>query len=211
VLWGIIPAENKGEAAPLKHHKIIDHEKEENIAGFASVVGVKYTTARDVAKQTIDMVAKKLQTPPISSKTMETALWGGDIEYYEQFVASTVENHRTKIPENIIKNLIKTYGSRCEEVISYIDKSPELGNVIPDSCVIAAQIVYAIREELAETLADVILRRTDLGSVGYPSDETIQFCADLMAAEKGWNEEKKQQEIDALRNNYLVLPEFFYA
>lgn len=211
VLWGIIPAENKGEAAPLKHHKIIDHEKEENIFGFGTVVGVKYTTSREVAEQTIDMVAKKLLSSPIPSKTMETALWGGDIDYYEKFLESTISKHSKKLPENIIINLIKTYGSKCEEIIAHIDKSPELGKVIPNSPIIAAQIIYAIREELAETLSDVILRRTGLGSMGYTNDETIQACADLMAAEKNWHEEKKQQEIDALRSNYLVLPEVSYA
>jgi hypothetical protein len=47
--------------------------------------------------------------------------------------------------------------------------------------------------------------------MGYPSEETIQACVDLMAAEKGWDEEKKLEEIDALRKNYLVLPEPSYA
>lgn len=211
VLWGIIPAENKGEAAPLKHHKIIDHEKEENILGFGTVVGVKYTTARDVAEQTIDMVAKKLQTSPISSKTMKTPLWSGDIDYYEKFIEHTINQYSQRLPEAIIRNLIKTYGSKCEEVIAFVDESPELGKAIPDSHVIAAQIIYAVRNELAETLADVILRRTDLGSMGYPSEEAIQVCADLMAVEKGWDEEKKLQQIDALRENYLVLPELSYA
>lgn len=211
VLWGIIPAENKGEAAPLKHHKIIDHEKEENILGFGTLVGVKYTTARDVAEQTIDMVTKKLKISARSSKTLKTPLWGGDIEYYPSFVESTVSKYGTKIPKHIIKNLIKTYGSKCEEVISLIDSSPELSKTIPGSCIIAAQIIYAVREELAETLADVILRRTDLGSMGYPSEEAIQVCADLMAVEKGWDEGKKQQEINAIRSNYLILPEFSYA
>jgi glycerol-3-phosphate dehydrogenase len=211
VLWGIIPAENKGEAAPLKHHKIIDHEKEDNILGFGTVVGVKYTTARDVAEKTIDMVAKKLQPSPTPSKTMETALWGGDLEYFEKFVESIIEKYSTTLPENVIRNLIKTYGSKCEEVISYIHKSPKLSKILPNSCIIAAQIVYSAREELAETLSDIILRRTDLGSMGYPSEETIQACLDIMAAEKGWDEEKKLQEIDALRKNYLVLPELSYA
>jgi hypothetical protein len=47
--------------------------------------------------------------------------------------------------------------------------------------------------------------------MGYTNDETIQACADLMAAEKNWDDEKIQQEIDALRGNYLVLPELSYA
>lgn len=192
-------------------HQLKCQKKEDDIIGFGTVVGVKYTTARDVAEKTINMVAKKLQIAATSSKILETPLWGGDIDYYDKFVESAVDKYRSIIPKEVIINLIKTYGSKYEDVIAYIHKSPKLSNTLPDSCVIAAQILYAIKEEFAETLADVILRRTDLGSRGYPSDETVQTCADIMANEKGWSEQKKQKEIDVLRSHYLVLPEFSYV
>ncbi|MGB3223699.1 MAG: glycerol-3-phosphate dehydrogenase/oxidase [Desulforhopalus sp.] len=203
VLWGIVPAESKGSAAPMKHYKLIDHQKEEGIEGMGTLVGVKYVTARDVAKKAIDMVEKNLNQPCTSCQTDKKPLWGGNIDFFEESLKSIITQHRKILSEDQIMNLIRTYGTKCEDVIAMSLESEELRQVIPKTDIIRAQIVYAAREELAEKLSDIILRRTDLGSHGYPGDEALQICAEIMAKEKKWSKERIEEEIQTAKDEYI--------
>jgi glycerol-3-phosphate dehydrogenase len=66
-------------------------------------------------------------------------------------------------------------------------------------------VVYAIREEMAHTLADVIVRRTGLGVLGYPGDAVAADAANRMQAELGWPEERKLAELQSLKKFYEIL------
>ncbi|MEM1170457.1 MAG: hypothetical protein AAGJ08_15595 [Cyanobacteria bacterium P01_H01_bin.35] len=59
---------------------------------------------------------------------------------------------------------------------------------------------------MAHKLSDVILRRTELGSSGYPGDEIIQLCTEVMSKELDWNSEKLQQEVQEIQNIFGVTP-----
>jgi glycerol-3-phosphate dehydrogenase len=65
VKCGLLPEQaagsGTGDVVLQKHGRVIDHEREDGIAGFMSIVGVKWTTARLVAQQAVHQVAIKLQ------------------------------------------------------------------------------------------------------------------------------------------------------
>jgi glycerol-3-phosphate dehydrogenase len=63
---------------------------------------------------------------------------------------------------------------------------------------IAAEIIFAVRHEMACKLSDVILRRTGLGSQAYPGKEVIRKCALIMAQELSWSESRLSEEISAV-------------
>ena len=65
-----------------------------------------------------------------------------------------------------------------------------------------AEVRYAVREEMAVTLADALLRRTEAGSRGYPGDEAVAAAADVMAAELGWSPEHRARECLAVTRAY---------
>ncbi|HEX2225775.1 MAG TPA: glycerol-3-phosphate dehydrogenase C-terminal domain-containing protein [Candidatus Binatia bacterium] len=65
-----------------------------------------------------------------------------------------------------------------------------------DSSTIRAEVVHGVRVEMAQKLKDTVLRRTALGAAGYPGEECLRACADIMAVELGWNQKKTFQEID---------------
>ena len=87
--------------------------------------------------------------------------------------------------------------------MKYIDGNPELAHRLGGSTVLEAEVVHAVREEMAETLADVVFRRTDLGTGGHPGEEALQACARLMASESGWDENRVRDEINEARNEFL--------
>ena len=84
VLWGMLPGEEQGMAAPEKQYLIVDHAEGDAIQGLVSVAGVKFTTSRDVAQKAIDLVCRKLGNKK-KSTTDRTPLWGGDIASVEAF------------------------------------------------------------------------------------------------------------------------------
>jgi len=69
----------------------------------------------------------------------------------------------------------------------------------------ADAIVHALREEMAQTLIDVVVRRTGLGAAGYPGDAVAADVAARMQAEQGWSEERRASELVALRDFYRVM------
>jgi glycerol-3-phosphate dehydrogenase len=65
-----------------------------------------------------------------------------------------------------------------------------------------AQTLEAIREEMALTLADAVLRRLDLGSAGPPPGPDLEAVARTMAATLGWDAERERAERAALAKRY---------
>lgn len=204
VLWGIIPSEGKGSAAPLKHYKIIDHSLEDGIEGLGTVIGVKYTTSRDVAEKTVDMVVKQLGQKDLSCSTADKPVYGGDITYFESFMEKAKLEHGRLVGEVIVEKLVKTYGTEYSRVLALGESDASLLKALPDTDVIGAQVVYAVREELATSLADVVFRRTDMGSLQYPGLAALQDAAGIMAGCLGWSEEKVAEEIERVHSSYLA-------
>ena len=62
-----------------------------------------------------------------------------------------------------------------------------------------AEVVHAVREEMAVTLADVALRRTGLAASGWPGDAVVAAAARLVAREAGWDATRTAREVEALR------------
>ena len=206
ILWGIIPAEDHGSAAPLKHYRILDHERRDGIPRFASLLGVKLTTARDVAQQTIAFVARRLgvRLAPTSSATVP--LWGGDIESLDALRQRALRDTPEPVSREVTERLVRTYGSRCSEILSYASRTPGGLDRIADTDVLAGEIPYAIHEEMAYRLCDVVLRRTSLGSPRRPSLPAIEACATLMARELAWDDAQRKAQIQTLLDRYTHLP-----
>jgi glycerol-3-phosphate dehydrogenase len=206
VLWGIIPADKQGSAAPRKHYCILDHLQEDGLNSLISVVGVKYTTARDVAQKTIDLVWRKLKLAPVKCRTQNTPVWGGNIEYMDTFMTKAIAKEADRLSAEVVHHLVRTYGSAYSQVLAYLDENPSWGQVISNSNIIQAEVIYAIREQMAEKLVDVVLRRTDLGTLGYPGSESLRLCAQLMAQELGWNEARIEVELQEVAESYIIRP-----
>ena len=65
-------------------------------------------------------------------------------------------------------------------------------------------IAYAIREEMAQTLSDVVIRRTGLGATGTPADSVVNDVAGRMQNVLGWSDQRKTTELEALKRFYEI-------
>ncbi len=206
VLWGIVPADGEGSAAPLKHFHVVDHAKDDQIENLVSVIGVKFTTARDVAEKTLDLVCQKIGSSAACT-TAKVPLWGGDIEYLGEFKQQAIQKESERFSEDVILHLINTYGSQYQRPLSYLNENPEWAEVIPNTFILKVEVIHAIRDEMATTLSDVVLRRTDLASLEYPGEDALRLCAALMATELGWSQSRIEAEIHEVFQAYIVIPE----
>ncbi len=193
-----------GEVILTKHYRIIDHQREDNIEGLISMIGVKFTTARDVSEKTISLILQKLGKKARRSRSHQLRLNGGDIEHFNDFLNEAHHQYSDRLDTKVIDHLVYNYGSEYEWILQYGRERSDLSSLVPGSNeVLKAEIVHAVREEMAQKLADVVLRRTDLGSGRRPEKESIQVCADIMAQEYGWNRERIKREIKEVDAVYV--------
>lgn len=209
--WGLLPMESfnprTGDVRLLKQYILRDHQREDGVAGLLTVVGVKYTTARDVAEKTIDLALRKLDLPWRSSTAQHTPIHGGGIERFEDFLRGEMQKQPRGLAPEVMKHLVSNYGSSYPELFKYGDENREaLKTLSGDTEVLQAEVLHGVREEMALKLADVVLRRTDLGTAGPPGKAALRKCAQIMAAELGWNEARMKAEMAETEALYVPAP-----
>ena len=69
---------------------------------------------------------------------------------------------------------------------------------------VGAEVVYAIRHEMAHTLADVVIRRTGLGSGSHPGSAVVQAAAGIAGDALGWTPSRAAQEIAEIDRFYEI-------
>ena len=122
-------------------------------------------------------------------------IFGGDIDSFSDFVQQGLQNRPPTLRIDAAHALFHNYGSRYREVLKYADENPAWIKTLGESTVTMAEVVHAVREEMAEKLEDVVLRRTGLGTAEYPGRTALTDCANLMAAELGWDRNQLQNEV----------------
>ncbi len=199
VYSGMLPeaGAHTGADVRLQKHPTFRDHRDEGWRGLYSVVGVKWTTARYVAQWAVDQIARRM-TPAAGPARPESApLPDAEPAGPDPLLSRDSVRGRDPIAEATIRRLAAYYGPRAEAILQYVDQAPALARPLaPDTEAIGAEVVHAVREESAQRLSDLILRRTDLAADGHPGIHVLAACADLMAAELAWDSTRRQQEID---------------
>ena len=91
-----------------------------------------------------------------------------------------------------LKRIATTYGTGYDRVPADGPRdAPFSASRSAHRCdVIGAEILYAAREEMALTLADALIRRTEAGGAGHPGTDAVERAAAIMADAHGWNDER---------------------
>lgn len=202
---------NTGDVVLTKHYHIHDHEQEEQLKGLLSVVGVKYTTARDVSEKAVDRVYAKLGLKKERNRSRHLRIAGGDINRFEALLSEALKNHPKQYNTRVMDHLVKNYGSGYRQYVEPHLPDGQDNDLLPGSAeVLKSEITLAVRDEMAMRLTDVVLRRTDLGSGGYPGDDAVQAAASLMMPLRGWDTKTRDEEISRVQAHYrrmgAVLP-----
>lgn len=118
-------------------------------SGLVTVAGGKWTTSRLMAEQTVSRAAQVGGLPDSPSRTMRLSLIGaGDVLDEDSTLGSIVD------PDSL-------YGSEKTGIKDLEDRFPELATPWPGGFPYRlSHAVYAVRDEMALTLEDVMARRT---------------------------------------------------
>ena len=202
---GVVPAVETGGRPDLKPSpEILDHASD-RAAGMITVVGVKYTTARALAERVTRVVAKRLEKRVPPSRTATTMLPGAGIADHEALAIETARDLRYDVELATIRHLIGLYAESAAAIIQLMHEREDLrAPVAPTVKTVGAEIVHVIRCEMALSLADIVVRRTGLGSAAAPPREAIAACARIAAAELEWDLSRVAEEIAAVEHVYTL-------
>jgi len=171
--------------------------------GLYWVQGVKLTTARDTAVELVNTLARNHEFVITPSHTHHTALYGGDIDGFEAFTQHCQQSLSPQHNSKTIYRLVKNYGSNIEGIIRLCEQYPSLAQPVPGySDALKAELKYALNNEMPYSLSDMLLRRLDIGTFTLPGQETITYCADVMAEHFGWSKKTRQENIEKLIQFY---------
>lgn len=194
---GFVRADGPPEEGKIRQLKSYAIKKQGNVF---TIVGVKYTTARGVVEKAIDNVMSVLGKP-MKGSTSTTPLADALFTNLKKFMKD--QKKKISLEEEVKDHLLTTYGSSYVEVLKLLQEDPSWQERVHKHYpVIKAEIMYAIRHEMAFTLKDVFLRRTDLGTVEYPGDECAHEVAKLMGSSLHWTTQKMKEEISQLKDHY---------
>ncbi|MBK7824553.1 glycerol-3-phosphate dehydrogenase/oxidase [Nannocystis sp.] len=183
-------------------HADADHA----MSGLISAIGGKWTTSRHLAEQVVDLAARKLERRLPACSTATTPLPGGAIANFRRFVADQVQRHPGHDPA-MLEHLARNYGTRMGELLHIIDADPNLARPLAEGLPeIGAQVVHALRCEMAVALPDVVFRRTGLGTLGNPGEAALSGAARLMGGPLGWDRAERMRQVERVLDTYGAAP-----
>ncbi|ESY01769.1 glycerol-3-phosphate dehydrogenase [Mesorhizobium sp. LNJC399B00] len=161
------------------------------------MIGGKWTTFRAFAEQAADEVLAELGRERIRG-TLALPIGGGlgfpaDLESMAADLAGEFA-----IGTDRAAYLVDRYGSGARDIILFCLGRPDDIRLDDRTETTTAEIVYLARHEFVTCLSDVVLRRTSLAIAGDISTVSIERIADVLAAERGWSDPYRDEEIKSL-------------
>lgn len=146
-------------------------------SGLVTITGGKWTTYRKMAEETIDHaeLVAGLDERPCKTKDLPIHGW--------------IEGCDLTDP-------LCFYGSDAAHIRELIEYHPQLGARLHQELpFIEAEVIWAVREEMARTVEDVLARRTRaLLLNARASMEAAPKVAGIMARELGWSANRQEEE-----------------
>jgi glycerol-3-phosphate dehydrogenase len=176
-----------------RKYEIYDNKKD-GLNGLITVEGGKYTTSRKLAENCLNIVASKMEQSLGQSVTDKQFLTGCEIKNLDAFL-SDIQKENSDFGKPTMDYLGRNYGTEYAEIIKLARADKTLSETLNDDGETLAQVVYAVRAEMARTLPDIIMRRTGIGTLGNPGENILRKVANVAAKELNWDANKVEQEI----------------
>ncbi|NJP28092.1 glycerol-3-phosphate dehydrogenase/oxidase [Microbispora sp. SCL1-1] len=204
VLWsvaGIRPlpytAGVSDNAKISRGHTVLNHAPA--YRGLLTVIGGKLTTHRALAEDVTDEVLRVLGKRPRPCVTRTRPFPGADTSDWPEFVRDFLRE--SPLDGASSRRLLQLYGVRARRVLDLAAENPSLAEVVDrETGALAAEVVMAVCEEGAVTLADVMLRRILVGLNGDMGLSSAATCADVAVRHLGWDEGRARAEVAAYEN-----------
>ena len=178
--------EGKATREISRHHKTLI-----SVSGLISVIGGKWTTYRKMAEDAVNYAVMIGKLPQRECITVNLPVHG----YTKNSNADTeLEEYGTDEPK------IRSIEKESESFRGYLSESLQIRK---------SQVIWAVREEMARTVEDVLARRTR--ALFLDARESIRMApltAELMAAELGYGKDWMDKQVEVfteLAKGYLII------
>ncbi|MCW5236700.1 glycerol-3-phosphate dehydrogenase/oxidase [Verminephrobacter eiseniae] len=174
-----------------------DHAVIAGPPGLTTIVGGKYTTYRRMARDAVDAAVRPLGVSRPSGTAALPLVGAGQWAAVRDSGAALAQ--RLRITPAAAGQILQRHGDRVRDLLALADAQPELGRALPGAAqYLAAELVYAVQAEGAQTLIDVLVRRTHLSiELADGALALAPFAAELIAPHLGWSAQREQAELHA--------------
>ena len=178
----LVGSDDGGDTKKLARDDVIEVDP---ASGLISIMGGKWTTHRAMAEDTIDRVQQVLGSPDAISQTRNYVLCGGK-GFTDDYWNTLCRQYG--LPAKTAHHLAAKFGTAAEKVLALVSENAALRDPILEAHpAIKAEVVYAVRHEMAATIEDVLARR--IGMQLYSWRDAIQAApvvGSLIAEELSW-------------------------
>jgi glycerol-3-phosphate dehydrogenase len=160
-----------------------DHTLLVSRSGMVSIAGGKWTTYRQMGEDTVNLAARTAGLPTRRSRTRELHLhgWTNDRDATSHW---------------------RVYGTDSGRVQALLQENPEWSKTVhPRLPYFAGEVIWAVRQEMARTVEDVLSRR--LRALLFDARASVEMAPQvgaLMAEELGRDEQWVKEQVDAFRS-----------
>ena len=189
------------DGAPAKvsrDHRVVPEGPE---GRFMSITGTKLTCFRSLAEEVGDLVIARLgrRQPSVSARLSLDGL-DEDVAKLEAraWMDVSAEMAATGLPRDTLQVLVDTYGRGYSRVLELAKKVPDgTERLCPSNSEIVAQLHQALRDEMAVSLQDFLVRRTGIGQSLCQGLDCAESIGRRMAEVAGWSPRRLDAELEA--------------
>ena len=174
-----------------RRHLIVE---EPALAGLYSVVGGKLTTHRALAESVLRRLAAPLGRAGLTSLSRDRALPGAIDAAESAELGATLA---ARFGATLAHRLLDVYGARAGEIATLTEQKAELGERLGrGGTLLAAELVHGLEHEWAQTLADLLLRRTMVGLDADFGLDVARDAADCLERLGVWSRSRVAVELE---------------
>jgi glycerol-3-phosphate dehydrogenase len=208
----LVNEEGVTESNVTRRHILYEHGKADGVSGLWSLQGGKITTARTLAEECVDRIAlffgqeRMAKTRP--TRTMRYP--GGPAIEWSRFRPDAIRQAcAAGLDEESAAHLVDVYGARWRHVLDCDERPEARQRLHPAFPHLACEVTWAVREEDARDLADVLLRRTTLGLAADGNPGAARAVAAWMAGLLGWDAAAVEAQLrsHAAEASHLAVPQ----
>src|ERR1051325_7229646 len=177
-----------------------EHAISVSAAGMVTITGGKLTTFRVMAAQTVDIAMRQLGRGSPGSQTADVPIGWSDSTSLDAVIA---EATRTVGDPDLAVHLVSSHGASWPDVWKAVSADAVTSARVVEACIYRiGELRYACEVEMAQTLADLLIRRTRVAfETKDHGVESAERVATYVASLLGWNSARISTEVARYRGD----------